>query len=134
MTENNFEVLHFLARGTKRRDGNYCKITCLPTTKHYRVGFSRAVSEVVNDKGLTHIQLHVERYTSSVFIVFLKSNDNVDARVVHEQGGQVRVNNVDLVGYLAKKIGIDGDFKSYALELSQDLANDDNFATFKLML
>ena len=129
---NDFDVLHFIARGTKRRDGNYCKITCLPTTKHYRVGFSSAVSAVVNDKGLTHIQLHVERYTSSVFVVFLKSNDNVDARVAHEQSGQVRVNNVDLVLYLTKKLGLEGDVNGYTLELSPDLANDDNYATFRI--
>ncbi len=132
---NDFEVLHFRsAQGTKRRSGNYCKVSSLKSSNHYRVGFSGDVSKVVNEKGLTHIQLHIERYTASVFLVFLKSSDNVDARIAHEKGGQVRVNNVDLVNYLAKKIGINGDFKGYALELSQDLANDDNFATFKLML
>jgi AAA15 family ATPase/GTPase len=136
MNNNNFDILHFhVTRGNKGREGNFCTLTRLTDGrkgKNYRVGFSSDVSEIINKKGVTHFQLHVEKYTSSVFFVFLKGDDNVDARFAREKSGQVRINNRDLVSYLSKKLELTGDYSGVTLELSPDLANDDNFATFRI--
>lgn len=133
---SNFDVLHFhVTRGNKGKKGNFCILTRLTEAragKNYRVGFSTEISEVINRKGVTHFQLHVEKYTSSVFFVFLKGDDNIDARIAREKSGQVRINNRDLVAYLANKLNLTGDFSGVVLELSPDLANDDNIATFRI--
>ena len=74
----------------------------------------------------------LKKYTSSIFFVFLKGDDNIDARFAREKSGQVRINNRDLIDFLSKKLNLTGDFSGVALELSPDLANDDNYATFRI--
>ena len=44
----------------------------------------------------------------------------------------MRINNRDLIDFLSKKLNLTGDFSGVALELSPDLANDDNYATFRI--
>lgn len=136
MSNSNFEILHFhVTKGNKGKKGNFCILTRLTEgkkCKNYRVGFSTDISNIINKKGVTHFQLHVEKYTSSIFFVFLKGDDNIDARFAREKSGQVRINNRDLIDYLSKKLNLTGDFSGVALELSPDLANDDNYATFRI--
>lgn len=133
---NNFEILHFrVGRGgnNHQQKGYFCRVTRMRgDRKHYRIGFSMDTSNAITSKGLTHFQLHVERFTGSVFFVFINGDDSTDARIGKEKGGQVRICNAKLVDYLAKKMNLDGDFQSVLIELSRDLANDDNYATFRI--
>ena len=145
---NNFEVLHFptIKRGKwVRAEGIVLSVTRTYNSKggysYTSIILSRKLADIVRSKGLTHVQLHREKYTGSLFMVFFSGgDDNRDAHIVDEmqtrkiEGASMRIYNRPLCDFLAGKMGYakGESVRSAPLHLGDDLANCDDYATFKL--
>lgn len=139
--EKNFEVLQFPVERPGNRlklDGYQIAITRTGCGKessrpYHSILLSDNVGNIVRNKNLTHVRLHVEKYTRSIFMLFLKS-DNSDAAFKANTSKHVIINNRGLVNWLAENVlHLDGDFRQVRVMLSDDLSNSDDYATFKLI-
>lgn len=103
----------------------------------YRTAFSTKVSEVVFLKGLTHFRLRRDNITGDLHIIFLKDSSGQCAKVCWEgragEKGVVRMYNKELCNFFASQIGRKGDFNPTYWQLSEDLSNNDDYATFKII-
>ena len=141
---NNFEILQFpTTRGGGRSPlvGNTMALTRTfaenGSIKYNALTFSREIRQLLAQKALTHIQLHIDKYTGVVYMVCLRGDDSADARIVkHNTMNTLQCNNRNLVLYLLKKFGVDEKMtvRGYRFEVSPDLSNSDEFATFRIVL
>lgn len=103
----------------------------------YRTAFSTPVSEIVFLKGLTHFRIRRDNITGDLHFIFLKDTSGQYAQVTWEgmagDNRQVRMYNKELCNFFANQIGIKGDFSPTYWQLSGDLSNSDDYATFKII-
>lgn len=142
-----FEVVKFPTvhgGGTRKTmEGNQIAITRTGRVKDsshkYNVVYcSPALSAIIRAKGLTHVRFHIEKYTGSLFMLFLKG-DATDARINLDKENNktaVRIYNRDMTRWLLDEVlHLKGeDVKQHVVDLSRDLSNSEDFATFQLLI
>ena len=99
----------------------------------YRVGISNLLSSEILDKGLTHFRLRVDNYTGDTHLIVFRGDDADNGRISRE-GDRLKIGSKALVDYLAKRLGKDGDFLCVRIKCSENIANDENYLTYKLDL
>ena len=103
------------------------------STQHVnRITFSIELSERVVAKELTHFRVRRDDLTGDTFFVFVKGNANY-MTFGYEKNGAIRLYNKQLVKFLCDQLEIKGDFHATAIQLSEDLSNTPEVATFKII-
>ena len=139
---DDFEFIDFkpLTRGSASR----CAATYyLSVSRHvgerkvniYRTSLSAEASAIVVKKGLTHFRLRRDKATGELHIIFLFDTTGKCAPITFETNNEtrrVRFNNKQLCDFLARHAGVEGNFSPIYFELSKDLSNSDQYATFKI--
>ena len=99
----------------------------------YRVSFSEDVRKVVDGKELLQLRVVINKFSNEMMMVFLNSNDPQVLMFGREVTGQIRIHSKSLTRFLKSRLNIDGDNVSVKIELSPDVSNSNEYATFKVL-
>lgn len=138
--KNDFEVLHFpVIRGGQRKELEGCVLSITRTMGKGQYGciyFSPEITKTLVERMLTHVQIHIEKYTGTAFLVFLRGDSHDAPLRFIEQNGRpvVRLHNKQLIDYLLTKAGkaTTEPVRAYKIALSNNLSNTEEYATYKL--
>ena len=138
---NDFEFIDFApsssGRGSRLSHEYYVTISrhTYGKNKMYRVTFSQSVSDRVISRGLKNLRIRRDKVTGDLHIIFLNTNDRQCARVTYEKKTTDRVllNNKQLCAFFAQLADLSGDFSPIHFELSRDLSNSEQYATYQII-
>ena len=103
-----------------------------PKTTNYRISFSMSVSESVKTKKLNKVVLRIDNITGDVYLLF--SNDptkkSPSLKFKQNKNGfpQMSLCCSEMHKYMTENLNIEK-----RVELSNDLAKSDDYATFKIL-
>ena len=132
---NNLETFDFGTSRVGQREGYYMTIcqTLRGKNHTYRVSFSRDVCNAVDGKELMQLRVVINKFSNEMMMVFLNSNDPKVLMFGRESTGQIRVHSKSLAHFLMQRLNIHGDNVSVKIELSPDVSNSNEYATFKVL-
>lgn len=138
---NDFEFIDFApsssGRGSRLSHAFYVSISRHTNgkNKQYRVSFCPSVSECVISRGLKNLRIRRDKVTGDLHIIFLNTNNKQCAWVTYENkaANRVVVNNKQLCAFFAQLADLSGDFSPIYFELSRDLSNSEQYATYQII-
>ena len=132
---NNLETFDFGTSRVGQREGYYMTLcqTLRGRNHTYRVSFSEDVRKVVDGKELLQLRVVINKFSNEMMMVFLNSNDPQVLMFGREVTGQIRIHSKSLTRFLKSRLNIDGDNVSVKIELSPDVSNSNEYATFKVL-
>ena len=133
---NNLETFDFGGAKNARHAGFYMTLSAnvkSSKSKSYRTSFSEEVRKVVDGKGLKKFRIIVNKFTGELMMVFLNSDNPNVLEFGRESTGQIRIHSRPLIDFMKARLGITGESVSARIELSEDVSNSEEFATFKVI-
>lgn len=98
----------------------------------YRISFSTAVSEIVKRKRLTKLVLRIDNITGDIFILFSDDPTRKSPNLKFKQNKNglslMSLSCAEMHKYMKDNLGLEK-----KVELSNDLAKSDDYATFKIL-
>lgn len=129
--------------GNRKINGEYPYWACASRhinenrSNSYRTAFSREVSLLVARKGLTHMRIRRDNLTGVMHVIFLKDTTGQCAPIGWDKtkgkNNIVRLYNKALCDFFATLAGKSGNFEPTYWQLSEDLSNSLEYATFRII-
>jgi len=133
---NNLEAFDFGGAKNSKHEGFYMTISAnvkSAKSKTYRTSFSECVRKVVDGKGLKNFRIIANKFTGELMMVFLNSDNPNVLKFGREATGQIRIHSKPLIDFMKARLGITGNSVSARIELSEDVSNSEEYATFKVV-
>lgn len=101
-------------------------------TTNYRISFSMSVSESVKTKKLNKVVLRIDNITGDVYILFSEDPTRKSPTLKFKENknglSQMSVSCAEMHKYMKDTLGLEN-----KVELSEDLAKCNDYATFKIL-